>query len=95
LSMADWKVTATTIYCPAVDDEVTIMVYRDFSVKCTGSNKYQEPGKETARLLGKKSTRLGRTLACPGTDCPQVSEYRERLAQEEHHKENPASQPAH
>lgn len=89
MSMADWKITATTIYCPAVDDEVTLMVYRDFSIKCTGNNRYREPGKETARLLAKKSKRLGRTLACPGTDCPQASAYRERLAQEECSKENP------
>lgn len=30
--MVDWKVTATTIYCDAVDANVTIMVYKDRSM---------------------------------------------------------------
>ena len=95
MSMVDWKVTATTIYCPAVDDEVTIMVYRDFTLKCTGHTRYQEPTGEAARLLAKKAKRLGRTLGCPGTDCPQVAGYRDKLAQEELHRGNPASPHPH
>ncbi|MCJ7791782.1 MAG: hypothetical protein MUP49_05195 [Dehalococcoidia bacterium] len=38
----DWQVTATTIYCDAVDDDVTILVYKDWSTKCTGYKKYVE-----------------------------------------------------
>ena len=34
--MVDWQVTATTIYCDAVDDDVTLLVYKDGSAKCTG-----------------------------------------------------------
>jgi len=38
----DWRVTATTIYCHAVDDEVAILVYKDWSTKYTGYKKYVE-----------------------------------------------------
>jgi hypothetical protein len=38
--MVNWQVTATTVFCDAVDDEVTIIVYKDWSVKCTGHEKY-------------------------------------------------------
>ena len=41
--MVDWKVTATTIHCDAVGDEVTILVYKDGSVKCIGYDKYGKP----------------------------------------------------
>ncbi len=33
--MVNWQITATTIYCEAVSDEVTIMVHKDWSVTCT------------------------------------------------------------
>ena len=38
--MTDWEITATTVYCDAVDDEVTLIVYRDGTIKCTGHQKY-------------------------------------------------------
>jgi hypothetical protein len=41
---SDWRVTATTIYCAAVADEVTMMVYRDFTTRCTGLAKYGQSG---------------------------------------------------
>ena len=28
MSMVNWQVTATTIYCDAVDDEITLLVYK-------------------------------------------------------------------
>jgi hypothetical protein len=31
--VGDWQITATTIYCDAVDDDVTIIVYKDWSTK--------------------------------------------------------------
>ena len=81
--MTSWKITATTIYCDAVDDEVTVLVYKDFSTKCTGYQKYFEPTKEVANLLKNKSRRLGRQLACQGLKCPRVTQYQEKLAKEE------------
>jgi len=81
--MVDWQVTATTIYCDAVDEEVTLLVYRDFSTKCTGYAKYAAPSRELTTRLQKKSQRLGRPLECEGPTCPRVTGYKEKLAAEE------------
>jgi hypothetical protein len=78
--MVDWQVTATTIYCDAVDDDVTIIVYKDWSTRCTGCGKYVENlDKETAKMLKRKAKRPGRNLRCEGPlDC-RVSVYKDRL----------------
>jgi len=82
--LADWQVTATTIYCDAVDDDVTIMVYKDGDIRCTGYKKYVEnPDKETAQMLKKKGKRLGRNLKCEGPQDSRVTSYRDKLTAEE------------
>ena len=81
--MVDWQVTAVTIYCDAVDDEVTVLVYKDFSTKCTGYGKYSEPRKEILSLLRRKSKQLGRRLECEGPECHRVIQYKEKLLAEE------------
>ncbi|MFC1904115.1 hypothetical protein ACFLXJ_01950 [Chloroflexota bacterium] len=86
--MADWKITATTIYCDAVDDEVTLLVYKDGSVKCIGHAKYSEPSKEVARLVEKKSRQLKRQLGCESPECYRVIQYRDRLFAEESNEED-------
>ena len=73
--MVDWEVTATTIYCDSVDDEVTLIVHKDFSVKCTGYIKYSESRKN------KQSRR--RLTSCTGLECPQIAHYKEKLLAEE------------
>lgn len=78
--MTDWQVTATTIYCDAVDEDVTITVYKDWSTKCTGYKKYVEsPNKETAKMLKRKAKRLGRNLGCEGPLDYRVTGYRDIL----------------
>ena len=77
--MVDWEVTATTIFCEAVDDEVTLIVSQDGTVKCTGRDKYTAPTKETARTLKKKSRELGRKLACQGVGCARITQYRDGM----------------
>jgi hypothetical protein len=77
--MADWELTATTIYCDAVDDEVTLMVSADGTARCTGLQKYLEPGRETSREMNNRSKKLGRQLACIGDKCPKVTQYRDKL----------------
>ena len=84
--MVNWQVTATTIHCQAVDDEVTLMVYKDSTAKCTGYRKYGEPTGETLRRLKKKQKQADRTLACQGAECDQVVEYRDKLFKEEAEK---------
>ena len=81
--MINWQVTATTIYCDAVDDEVTLLVYKDWSVKCTGYRKYSAPSKEILNLLKRKSEQLKRRLECEGPECCQVIQYKEKLFTEE------------
>ncbi len=81
--MVNWQVTSTTIYCNAVDDEVTLLVYKDRSVKCTGYKKYGEPGKEIAKIMERKSKQLKQQLECEGLDCYHVIQYRDKLFAEE------------
>jgi len=81
--MVNWQVTATTIYCDAVDDEVTLMVYKDGSTKCTGYKKYYQPSKEAHKLLARKSKHLDRKLKCEDLECYRVVQYKEKLFTEE------------
>jgi hypothetical protein len=81
--MVNWQVTAATIYCDAIDGEVTLLVYRDGSVKCTGYVRYGESGKETVKLLKRKSKQLNRQLKCEGPECSLVIQYRDKLFAEE------------
>ena len=77
--MVDWKVTATTIYCDDVDDEVTIIVYGNGTVKCTGAQKYVKASKETTQELKKKSKQKGKTLLCKDTTCAKLTKYCDEL----------------
>ena len=81
--MSNWQVTATTIYCDAVDDEVTLIVYKDLSAKCTGCAKFMRPSRETAKEVKKKSRQTKRLLKCEGDGCSRLAEYKGRLAAEE------------
>ena len=77
--MADWEVTATTIYCEAVDDEVTVIVHRGGTLSCTGRQKYARPGKETPRANKKKDQRPGKRPDCSEAECSRVIQCRDRL----------------
>ena len=77
--MANWAITATTIYCDSVEDEVTLMVKSDGTIQCTGYNRYIKPTGETARLMKIKSKQSGRQLVCEGLECSRVTQYRDRL----------------
>ena len=81
--MVNWQLTATTIYCDAVDNDITLIVYKDGSVKCTGHKKYCEPNRETSKLLGRKSKQLNRKLECEGPECHRAIQYRDKLFAEE------------
>ncbi len=73
--MVSWQVTATTVRCDSVNDEVTLLVYKDWSVKCTGYVKYaSKNGRSAVRGLGRR---------CEGTDCETASGYRRKLRAEE------------
>ena len=84
--MVNWQITATTIYCDAVDEEVTLLVYKDWSIKSTGYRKYSQPSKEMLNLLNKKSKQSKRQMGCTGPECPRVTQYKEKLSTEEVNK---------
>jgi hypothetical protein len=82
--VTDWQVTATTIYCDAVDDDVTLIVDKDWNVRCTGHTRYMvNLDKETARILRQKSRRLDKNLRCEGPLDFRVTAYRDKLIAEE------------
>jgi len=80
--MTDWQITAKTIYCEAVDDEVTLIVYRDKPARCTGCKKYSGISAATASLIREKSKRLKRPVRCEGENCLRLSSYCEQILNE-------------
>ena len=70
----DWQITATTVYCEAVGDEVTLLVYADGTAKCTGRQKYARSGKKTTRLAN-----AGKSRECREVDCATLNQYRDSL----------------
>jgi hypothetical protein len=67
-----------------VDDDVTIIIGKDWTTRCTGYKKYGEGlNKKTARVLKKKAGRLGRKLGCEGPLDHRVTDYRDKLAAED------------
>ena len=86
--MVNWQVTATTIYCDAVDDDITLLVHKDWTTKCVGYQRYHQPNKETRKLMEKKSRQLNRKLECTGPECRYVIQYRDKLVAEEAKRES-------
>jgi len=84
--MVNWQVTATTIYCDDIDDEVTVLVYGDGTIKCTGYARYGNPDRDTENLLKKKVKELNRTLDCHGPECHRLTQYRDKLFTEDGNK---------
>jgi hypothetical protein len=82
-SMTNWQITAKTIFCEAVDDEVTVLVYKNGSTRCTGARKYNQPSSVTANLVREKTLRLKRPVKCDGEPCSAVMEYKNKILAEE------------
>ncbi len=76
--MADWQITATTIYCEEVDDEVTLLIYGDGTSKCTGHEKYAGTDKKTAKNIKEKGRASGKQPGCRGDECQHIVEYRRK-----------------
>jgi hypothetical protein len=83
LFMIGWQITAKTIYCDSVDDEVTLLVNMDHTASCTGCKKYSEPNDITRRMIKEKSKRLKRPIQCGGEDCIRITEYKQKIFAEE------------
>jgi hypothetical protein len=77
--MINWQITAKTIFCEAVDDEVTVLVNKDGSVRCTGCRKYEQPNDITRALVREKKRRLKRSVKCEGEGCARVTGYKNQI----------------
>jgi hypothetical protein len=77
--MADWQITAATLRCDMIDKEVTLLVHKDWSVKCTGHARYARVSKESRRTSKRDKGNTG----CQGTDCPLANDYLKKLQTEE------------
>jgi hypothetical protein len=75
--MVNWQLTAITIFCEDMNDEVTIMVYKDGKTRCTGYDTF-------LKLDSKVSDKKGEHKSeCHGPVCHRVSEYKDKLFSEE------------
>ncbi|MBN1191509.1 MAG: hypothetical protein JXA46_17265 [Dehalococcoidales bacterium] len=81
--MSDWKITAKTIFCNAVDDEVTLLLHRNGDIHCTGFKKYNEPNEITLALIKSKTSLSKKPIKCEGEGCPRVVGYKEQIIAEE------------
>ena len=89
--MIDWQVTAITIECRAVAEEVTIVVKNDWSAQCTGFEKYAASHQASLELT-KRSLDMQRVLECKGTQCSQITAYIQKLQAEESRKVSPGGE---
>jgi hypothetical protein len=80
--MTDWAMTAKTIFCEAVDDEVTVIVQKNGTARCTGCKKYDQPDDYTVAMIKKKTRKLRRPVKCEGENCPRVTGYKEQIIAE-------------
>jgi len=82
LKPAKWQITATTIRCDLVDDFVTIMVNNDWSTRCAWCNRYKQKALEDKKQKFDKAIRV-KIEKCAGPECSYVTDYRDKLIQEE------------
>ena len=62
--MPEWEITATTVHCDTVDDEVTILVARDAPSACTYRTRHAS---RTGRGKGRRGS-------CQDGDCALITE---------------------
>jgi len=77
--MTGWKVTATTIYCRDIDDEVTLIMTDDGNISCTGMQMHFDHNRN-----GKKSA-AGKH--CQGPACSPMVEHSSKISRA--HVRNP------
>ena len=79
---ANWQVTATTIRCDFIDDFATLLVKNDWVAKCVWYNRYKQKAIEGKKQSFDKRIQL-KIEKCAGPTCRYVTEYRDKLIQEE------------
>ena len=79
LKILDWYLTGTTNFCDDVGGNVTLIVYHDGRVNCTGYIKYAaKKTKKAEEEMKSKSKKLGKKLNCEGLECPKMVEYKNK-----------------
>ncbi len=81
--MIDWEVTSTTIYCGDVNGDVTLLLAKDMSVKCTGQEQYEKNKNYRAGVLFRRKSKKLKEWKCRGVNCSQLSAYRDKIFSEE------------
>ena len=79
---ANWQVTATTVECEFVTDDATILVYKDWSCRCTWWARYKKVAGEDPKHKFEKALKE-KIAKCQGPDCKYVISYRDKLIEEE------------
>ena len=75
--MLDWQLTESTFHCDEIGTVVTVTVYCDGLVKCTGHKKYaQNLTKGRVKELKLRAKELGKELSCKGLECSKVIDYK-------------------
>ena len=82
LEPAKWQITATTIRCDLVDDFVTIMVNKDWTVKCAWFNRYKQKALEDKKHKFDKHIKP-KVEKCQGPVCSYQTDYKNKLIKEE------------
>lgn len=82
LKPGNWQITATTIRCDYVDDNVTLMVDRDWTTRCAWYRRYKQKALEDKKQKFDKEIRI-KIVKCAGSECPLAVSYRDKLIQEE------------
>ena len=82
LKPGNWQITATSIHCDYVNDDVTIMVDKDWATRCTWYRRYKQKSLEDRKQKFDQEIKL-KIAKCLGTECPLALEYRDKLIQEE------------
>lgn len=73
--MVNWQITARTLYCDCVADEVTLLINSDGSFDCTGFQRYGTDTVDSSRARREHSKITSQTIACTGKSCKILNDY--------------------
>jgi hypothetical protein len=82
LKPANWQITAITIHCDCIADDVTIMVDKDWTTRCAWYRRYKHNAPGDRKQKFDKTVKL-MIAKCLGPECPLALKYRDRLIQDE------------
>ena len=82
ITPARWRITATTLSCDRVSDYVTLMVYNDWSCRCTWCERYKLAVEANSKQKFTKDIKA-KISKCQCSVCDYVLNYRDKLIVEE------------